>query len=347
MRMRTSTSTVRPRRDVRFAAAVSAAVLLAGCASDRPGGARSAAGGAPAEEAFPASVESCGYETTVEAAPERAVTMNQGATEVMLALGLADRMVSTAFLDDPVADRWADEYAGIPVLAEEYPDTETLLEAEPDFVYGSYVSAFEGDAAGPQEDLADLGIASYVSPFGCGGDVPGKSAGADGVSFDDVWGELRDIGALFGVSDRAEELIAEQEELLADPSIATAGEGLTVFWYDSGEDAPSAGAGQGGPQLLIESVGATNVFADVGGTWADVGWERVLDADPDVIVLAAAAWSTAEEKQRYLEADPALSDLTAVRERRYAVVAFSETSPGVRNADGVVSLAEQLGGLDG
>jgi iron complex transport system substrate-binding protein len=326
---------------------VSAAVLLAGCGSDRPGGARSAAGGAPAEEAFPASVESCGHETTVQAAPERAVTMNQGATEVMLALGLADRMVGTAFLDDAVADRWADAYAGIPVLAEEYPDTETLLEAEPDFVYGSYASAFDGDAAGPQQDLADLGIASYVSPFGCGKDAAGESVGADGVSFDDVWGELRDIAALFGVSDRAEELIAEQEERLGDPSIATAGEGLTVFWYDSGEGTPLAGAGRGGPQLLVESVGAINVFADVGGAWADVSWERVLAADPDVIVLADAAWSTAEEKRRYLEGDPALSDLTAVREGRYAVVAFSETSPGVRTADGVVSLAGQLAALDG
>ncbi len=315
--------------------------LLAGCGSDQPDTARAA----DATAGFPVTVSSCGHEATVPAPPERAVTINQGATEVMLALGLADRMVGTAYLDDAVADRWAQEYASVPVLSEEYPDTETLLTAEPDFVYGSYLTSFAGDAAGSQADLADLGIPSYVSPFGCGRDTPGESAGADGVTFDDVWGELRDVASVFGVQDRAEELVAEQQELLADPAIATAGEGLTVFWYDSGDTTPFTGVGEGGPQLLIDSVGATNVFADVPGTWADVSWEQVVAADPDVIVLPEAVWSTVEEKKQYLAADPALSALTAVREERYVELPFTESTPGVRNADGVASLAEQLTAL--
>lgn len=343
--MPTFTSPARSRSAL-LTAALAAAALLAACGSDEPADPGRAAGSA-ADDGFPATVESCGFETTVESAPERAVAMNQGATEVLLALGLGDRVVGTAYLDDAVAERWADEYAELPVLSDDYPDTESLLQTEPDFVYGSYTSAFGGDAAGSQEDLAELGVASYVSPFGCGRADPGESAGADGVSFDDVWGELRDVAAVFGVGDRAEELVAEQQELLADPAIATAGEGLSIFWYDSGDTTPFTGVGQGAPQLLVESVGATNVFADVPGTWADVSWERVLQADPDVIVLADAGFSSAEEKRRYLESDPALSALTAVREQRYAVVAFSETSPGVRNADGVVSLAEQLTALRG
>jgi iron complex transport system substrate-binding protein len=255
-------------------------------------------------------------------------------------------MVGTAYLDDPViADQFVDAYASVPVLSEEYPDTETLLAVEPDLVYGSYASAFDADAAGSQDDLADLGIASYVSPFSCGEGNSLESIAADGVSFGDVWSEVRSIGALFGVAARAERLVADQRAALGHESVSSAGDGLTAFWFDSGDATPYVGAGDGAPQLLLDTVGATNIFADIPGNWVDGSWERVLAADPDVIVLADASWSTAREKMEFLAGDPALADLTAVREQRYVVLPFSETTPGVRNADGAVSLAEQLTAL--
>ena len=47
--------------------------------------------------------------------------MNQPATEIMLALGLQDRMIGTAYLDDAILPAYADAYATVPVLAKEYP----------------------------------------------------------------------------------------------------------------------------------------------------------------------------------------------------------------------------------
>jgi iron complex transport system substrate-binding protein len=340
MPVHTITSPVHRRRTPLTAAVLAALTALSGCAS--AGGGDGAAAAPASGDDYPVTVRSCGRDTTVDAAPERAVTINQGATEVLLALGLEDRMVGTAYLDDAVADRWAKAYASVLVLSEAYPDTETLLAAEPDFVYGSYASAFDGDAAGSQDDLQDLGIASYLSPFSCGEGNESASVGADGVTFDDVWGELRAVGTLFGAADRAEQLIADQRASLEDDAVRSAGEGLQVFWFDSGDATPFAGAGDGAPQLLIDAVGATNVFADEPGNWFDASWEPVLAADPDVIVLAEASWSTAQDKIDYLTRDPALRDLTAVREQRFVTLPFSETTPGVRNADAAVSLAEQI-----
>ncbi|WP_278258006.1 hypothetical protein [Nocardioides convexus] len=80
------------------------------------------------------------------------MTMNQGATEVMLALGLQDRMAGTAYLDDSVPAKWRAAYDGVEVLSKEYPDHETLLAARADFVYGSYSSAFGDEAAGSQQE---------------------------------------------------------------------------------------------------------------------------------------------------------------------------------------------------
>ena len=90
----------------------------------------------PAASAAPVTIENCGVTTTYAQAPRRAVTLNQHATEVMLSLGLADRMVGTAYMDDTILPELAEAYAGVPVIAEEYPSKEVLLAAQPDFVFG-------------------------------------------------------------------------------------------------------------------------------------------------------------------------------------------------------------------
>jgi ABC-type Fe3+-hydroxamate transport system substrate-binding protein len=51
---------------------------------------------------YPIGVTNCGESSWVNATPTRAVTLNQGATEVLLALNLTDRMVGTAYLDDAI-----------------------------------------------------------------------------------------------------------------------------------------------------------------------------------------------------------------------------------------------------
>ena len=166
-------------------AAAAAALVLAGCAG-APEADRAAE--ATDDPAFAVDVTSCGHTSTLDAAPERAVTLNQGATEVLLALGLEDRMAGTAYLDDPEPPaRWVEAYASVPVLSKEYPTREELLAAEPDFVYASYVSAFDPKVAGTPEELDGLGIGSYLSPFGCGDDAerpePSTRADALGLRF--------------------------------------------------------------------------------------------------------------------------------------------------------------------
>ncbi|MEU8606969.1 hypothetical protein AB0C29_03085 [Actinoplanes sp. NPDC048791] len=126
-------------------------VLLAGCSAtaDEPDTAPSASTG-------PVTLANCGAPLTVTKPPARAVTMNQPATEIMLALGLQDRMIGTAYLDDAILSQYAAAYGKIPVLAKEYPSKEKLLEAEPDFVYASFSSAFIDEGAGDRESWEKL-----------------------------------------------------------------------------------------------------------------------------------------------------------------------------------------------
>ena len=312
----------------------SMALVLGGCA----GAPDADQGSTDASGSYPASATSCDFKTTVDAPPKRAVTIFQGATEVMLALGLQDRMIGTYGLDDAVAPKWQGAYDSVEVIeGDNAPSREYLLGQKADFVYGAYISAFDEKAAGSREELDDFGVAAYVSPFSCG--TPEKSKAA---SFENVWAEVEDVATIFDVEDRAEALVADQKAQLADIEQAAAGTGQSIFWYDSGDKTPYTGVGTGAPQVIIDTVGGTNPFADIKGNWADVSWEKVIDADPDVIVLADASWSSAKEKIALLESDPALKKLRAVQDQSYVTIPFSETTPGVRVIDGAQHVSDQL-----
>lgn len=309
--------------------------LLSACA----GGDTATTTPAEAAAAQPVTVENCGVEVTVAAPPQRAVTMNQAATEVMLALGLGERMVGTAYLDDEVLPEFADAYDSVAVLAErEYPSSETVLDTEPDLIYAAYPSAFEADAAGPRDELARLGISTYLSPSAC----PNRPAD-EPLSIEAVWQEIRDVGALFDAGDVAERLVADQRKQL-DEALAAAGDlsAMTVMWWDGGDDVPSVGACCGGPGMIMTAAGVQNAFGDVPRSWSDVNWEQVAERNPAVIVLVDAEWSTAEEKRATITSTPAVSTLPAVRDERFVEIPFSATTPGVRNVSAIVELIDGL-----
>ncbi len=285
------------------------------------------------------SLDNCG--TTVDLAagpPERVVTIKSTSTEMLLALGLAGRIVGTAFQDGPVPERWAAAAAELPVLADRVPSQEVVLETEPDLVYAGWESNFSADGAGTRDDLAALGIRSYVSPAAC------KEAAYQPkrLTFADIDEEIGEIAELFGVDDSA--LLAEQHATLA--SIAKDTRGLSALWFSSGSDIPYVGAGIGAPQLILDTIGVRNIAAEVKDTWASYNWESVIAANPDVIVLVDATWSTKEKKIRVLEENPATAQLDAVKNRRYLVVPFAASEAGVRTVDAAADLARQLAALD-
>ncbi|WHP18262.1 putative F420-0 ABC transporter substrate-binding protein [Cellulomonas sp. ES6] len=332
------------RRLVLAVPAAALALALAACAGDpaepgvSPGGPTASSTGA----AFtPVTLDNCGTDVTVDTPPERVVAIKSTSIETMLALGLQDRLVGTAFADGPVPDEWADAYDAVPVLSDKVPGQEALLEVQPDFVYAGWESNFSDDGAGERSALQGLGIGTYVSPAAC------KEEGymPDPLTFEGLFDEQREIASVFGVTDRAEDLIAQEQELL--DSVTPPAEETTALWYSSGTDTPYVGAGIGAPQMMLDAAGLTNIFADVHDTWTSAGWEQVVAADPDVIVLVDASWNTAESKIELLESNPATSQLTAVREHRYLTLPFPAAEAGVRNAQAVVSLSEQLADLEG
>ncbi|MGA4841650.1 ABC transporter substrate-binding protein [Streptomyces sp. G45] len=289
---------------------------------------------APRSAGFPYTVTNCGVKTTYKAPPERAVTMNQHATEVLLELGLEDRLAGTAYLDDKVLPKYAKAYASRPVLAKEYPSYEKLLAANPDFVYGGYPSAFAAGDGRSREALAKSGINSRLNIEGCA---------KKPVTMADVYREVREAGATFGVRDRAEKWVrAARAELARTAEKAKGKRKASVFVYDSGDKTAFTAGGRGIGNDIIERAGGRNVMADLDKSFADASWETVVDRRPEVILIYDYGATTVAQKKKRLLTDPALKDVPAIRNKRFAVLPLSDVVLGVRAPGAVEKLAEQL-----
>ncbi|TXS52447.1 ABC transporter substrate-binding protein [Streptomyces sp. t39] len=323
------------RRALRAAgtAAALSAALLTGCGA--PGAAHDDGPAAAAADGFPLTVDNCGVRTTYEAPPSRVVTIHQHPAELMLSLGLKDRMIGTAFPDSDVLPGLRKDFSSIPELAEKEPSFEKILDAEPDFVYGGYGSAFAENEGRSREAFRDAGIDTYLNREYCG---------KKQVSMQDTYDEIAAIGGLFGVRDRAAALVAELRGRVEAASEAVEGEReVPVFVYDSGDKSAFTAGGKSLGTEIIDLAGGRNVFADLDDVFGDVSWEQVVARRPEVIAIYDYAGAgSVEEKKRFLLSQPALADVPAVRNERFVVLPLTATLVGVRAPHAVEDLARGL-----
>ncbi|WP_104135914.1 putative F420-0 ABC transporter substrate-binding protein [Cryobacterium sp. Y62] len=326
------------RITARAAALAAGALFLSGCAATATPAVSPTE--TPAASAnYPVTVDNCGTSLTVAAAPERIVSIKSSATELLLALGLGDRIVGSAFLDGPLPDSLAAEGADLNVISDFLPGREAVLGLNPDFIYGGWESNFTADGVGERAGLAELGIGSYVSPAACKGDAMPSP-----LTFETVFTEITEAGELFGAADAAAVLVSTLETELA--ALEPASAGTTAVWYSSGTTTPYVGAGIGSPAIIMEAAGLSNIFADVADTWTSVGWESIIEANPSVIVLVDATWNTAAAKIAHLESDPATQVLDAVKNQRYVILPFAATEAGPRNVEAASSAIAQLSSFE-
>ncbi|MFH9569446.1 ABC transporter substrate-binding protein [Streptomyces sp. NPDC017454] len=329
-------SPARRRRSPHAAAAAVAlaSALLAGCGSSA-GTAEDPKAAASSAAGFPVTIDNCGVRTTYEEPPSRVVTIHQHPAELMLALGLKDRMAGTAFPDSPVLPELRKDYESVPELAEREPSFETVLDAEPDLVYGGYGSAFDENQGRSRKAFADAGIDTHLNREYCG---------EKRVTMRDTYDEIRTVGKIFGVPDRADELVADLESRVDKAATAVGGEPeVSVFVYDSGDKTAFTAGGKSLGTELIRLAGGTNVFADLDHVFGDVSWEQVVARKPEVIAIYDYAGAgSVEQKKKFLLSQPALADVPAVRNERFVVLPLTATLVGIRSAHAVDDLARGL-----
>lgn len=281
---------------------------------------------------YPLTIQNGENTLVFDKAPERAVTLNGHVTELMLSLGLAAKMVGTAYLNHPILDSLKAEYDAIPILSDGTgsPSLEVVLATGADFTFGR-LSAYRDTAVAPVEKLKELGINAYAV----------KGTLIKGATMDDVYEDIANIGQIFDIQPAAGALIERIRGEIGEveATIAKAGKPpVKVLVYDSGEDAIYT-TGKALETQLIALAGGVNVFADLDETWSNVSWEEAVARAPEVIVINDYGQTSAADKIALLKHNPALASMPAIQNDRFVVLPLPSAFEGVRNPDAVRTLA--------
>ncbi|WP_368185646.1 ABC transporter substrate-binding protein [Aestuariibius sp. HNIBRBA575] len=284
------------------------------------------------------TVQSCARDVTFETPPQAAISNDVNLTEMMLVLGLADRMVGYTGISgwNKLDAEMTQGVAELPELSSQYPSKEVLIGADADFFFAGWNYGMKVGGEVTPETLEPFGIQVYELTESCI-----HIGEKDAASMEDMYADLRNLGAIFDVSDRAEQLIetyqAELDTFLAElPAMDSP---PRVFVYDSGEDVPFTAGRYAMPNALIEAAGGTNIMNDFEKSWATIGWEAVVERNPEVIVIVNYGEVTADQKRAFMMSNPAFADMDAVRNDRFVVLEYVEATPGPRNIDAVKTLA--------
>ncbi|WP_075217361.1 ABC transporter substrate-binding protein [Mongoliimonas terrestris] len=295
--------------------------------------------GTAAAIAHPVTVKSCDRDVTFGAPPARAISNDVNLTEMMLALKLQDRMVGYTGVSGwkTLDERLREGVQALPELSAKYPTKEVLAGADADFFFAGWNYGMKVGGEVTPDTLAPLGIQVYELTESCIHIMK-----KDKASIADLANDIRNLGLIFGVSDRADALIAGWEKALSDiraKVTAKPGEPVRVFVYDSGTDKVFTSGRFGMPTALIEAAGGRNIVDDVESSWTEIGWEAVVERDPEVVVIVNYGDVTAEQKRRFMMENPAFADIAAVRNDRFVVLDYVEATPGPRNVEAVAKLA--------
>lgn len=322
--------------------------LAGGCSSAAP----------PAAEQSPApaaTIENCGVPVPTGTPPDRIFAAFHNGIEAVYALGQGDRLVGAAYLDNPILPEFAAQFrpdSRQPTYyPDEYPSREEVLRLDPDFVVSGFTGAFTTEGLGTRAELEGIGIGSYLFTQYCPtADGEGQSSlAANDVSFDGVYRDLTELGQVLGATTRADALVAEMKRSIADTEGRLAGIAekprVAMINRPGGGEIRVFGTGDVAT-TIIEAAGGVQAF-DIPGRLTRIGTEELIRQNPDVIVVPACCGADigpegARSVIDGLEADPALANVSAVRDHRIYATTFAEITPGVRNADAVANLARQL-----
>ncbi|MDP3952174.1 ABC transporter substrate-binding protein [Microbacterium sp.] len=314
------------------------ALLATGCGTS----VASTPGDSTDADAHRTTLQNCGREIVVDGAPEAVVGMHPSQTELLLRLGLADRLVGQAqatalALPDDVAALAAD----VPVLAGLTPPSrEDLLAVEPDFVYSPTTYEFTAEQGFASiEQLEGAGASVYVATGGCfDRRMSGEVA--------DLFIDLKNLGEIFAVQDAAAELITDAKADLAE--IGTAIEDVdrlrVAEVYVEGTTMSAIGAGV--EHDILTLAGADTVYSPDQPAFSDffaatITPESLAAEQPDALVFSVHDDEHEAAVRAYLTST--FPDMPAVKEDRLIAVASADMFPGtLGNISVVRQIAEHL-----
>lgn len=280
---------------------------------------------ATSEPYNPVSYRSHGKRITLHSMPESVVTVGPNCTEIFCALGLEEKVIGKCMTNHThgALKSLEDAWDSIQVVSIGYPTLDEILSSGCDFVYAT---EWLFDDEMTVEQLESRGINVYVD---------------NAVTYGDLWREIRDIGAIFHVSEAAEDYINSEKTRITQIGTALAAvEKKPVLVLDSFLDGKVYTAGGNNIEThYLESAGCKNIFSGLQKPWDAVSVEEIAEADPYFIVIHDYSGSSYTSKVKALSEDPVLGELDCVKKGRFIKLPLENVMPGARSAVTVESIA--------
>jgi iron complex transport system substrate-binding protein len=228
---------------------------------------------------YPVTIDNCGTELVIPAAPQKVITLDTSLAETLVALGVSDRIVGTYFdfKNGGIDPENRTVLDGLTVLGEGgYPSREAVITLGPDFLLAFGESDFSQEGAPSREDLAGIGTTIYRSEaFGCE-----EGQGTIESSF----GEILDLGVIFDKQAEAEAIVEGMRSRLQRVEDAVAGaERPSVIFWDAYDVENIRLLPFGYFQDAVARAGGEILFADVTDA-APVSKEQIATSEVDIVL---------------------------------------------------------------
>jgi len=248
------------------------------------------AGGAK-ESSLPSidlTMDRAGAPVTLPANVEKIISMAPSTTEILIDLGLADKIIAA----DTNTQKDGLLKQDIPYFDMMKPDAEKLIALKPDVVFISGMSNAKGNT--PFSPLIDAGI--------CVINIPSSS------SIEAIYLDIAYIAAAVKQEGKGAKIIANMKkeiEAVRKKGVSIAQDKKKTVYFEIGAAPYMYSLGTGTfINEMIEIIGAQNILADQ-KSWIAVSDEMVLAKDPDVIltnvsyipnpideIMARAGWAS-------------------------------------------------------
>jgi iron complex transport system substrate-binding protein len=250
-----------------------------------------------------------GAQTTMPGKIETIISIAPSNTEIIIDLGLADRLIAI----DPYSAKLAG-IRGDPVLIDSvYPDAEAIIGLNPDIIIAAgYSQPVSGDD--PLKMVKEAGISVVYIPTS--------------NSVDDIYEDIRFIAKVLQVEDEGAGLIRNMREQIE--AIARIGAAISPKKSVYFEISPSPFIVTCGQETyihqMIEIIGATNIFAGEKG-WFSPAAELIVEGNPDVILTLDSGTDTSEE----IKSRAGFETINAIKHNAvYSIDADSASRPSPR-----------------
>jgi iron complex transport system substrate-binding protein len=261
--------------------------------------------------------DDAGRQVTLKGLPTRVVSLAPSNTEVLYALGLADRVVGvTEYCNYPPEAKQKRKVGGFSKI-----DLEQVVGLAPDLVVATSIHL---KTVVPELEKRGLTVV-VVEPR----------------NVDDVLAKITFVGKLTGASESAAKLTAQLRNRIdaIASKVATAKTKPRVF-YEIDKSLYTPGPGSFIDDMIAKA-GGMNIAADAKSSYTQLSAEAIIAKDPEVILLGDMNFG---ESPASVQARPGWANLSAVKAGRIVPIADENViaRPGPRIVEGLELIARAL-----